>query len=259
MKNFIELNKFSELHNKDNVIFCKTDFIFNEFEEIKKLNKDIILITGNSDYPITDLHISRLPKNVKRWYAQNALSMSEVLEPLPIGIENKLPSIRENHGIGYFERVKEKEELLSRNLTPTKEGFIYSNFNIFTNYNERIKYKNISKTLEYIDWEENNLTLKEYFDKILKYKMILCPVGNGVDTHRLWEVLYSKVVPITVKVGDFKIYELYKKLPIIVLDSLDDLNNYELINKKYEEVLNKDYDNDILMMEYWVNKIKNIN
>jgi hypothetical protein len=251
MKDFIQINKFSELHDGKNIIFCKTDFIIEEFDYIKKLNSDIILITGNSDYAITDNLVSLLPKNVKKWYAQNALSMNPILEPLPIGLENKLPSLRDGHGIGYYDRSKQKEELLSRNIKPPKEKFIYSNFNINTNYNERIKYKNLSINLEHIDWEENNLTITEYFNKILKYKMVLCPIGNGVDTHRLWEVLYSNVIPITVKVGDFKIYNLYEKLPILVLNSFEDLKNKNLIEEEYNKIINKKCNLEYLDYEFW--------
>lgn len=248
--NFIQLNKFSKLHNGSTIIFCKTDFIFNEFEYIKNLPNDVILITGNSDYPITETHIKNIPKNIKKWFAQNALVNSDILIPLPIGLENKEPSVRIGHGIGYHDRMIEKESLLntSNNITPKK--FIYANFNVETNFEERVKYRDMALTTNHIDWECDVL-LKEYFNKILEYKMILCPIGNGIDTHRLWEVLYSGRVPITVKVGDYKIYELYNKLPIIVLDNIDELKNKSLIENKYNEIMGKVYNSDILLYDYW--------
>ena len=118
MKNMeiIQLNKFSHLHNGVNVVFCKTDYIMSEFDNIKKINNDVVLITGNSDYGITDDIISQLPNNVKWWYAQNSISNHKKLIPIPMGIENKLPSIREGHGIGYYERVELKEQLLNREI-----------------------------------------------------------------------------------------------------------------------------------------------
>jgi len=256
--NFIQLNKFSELHDGENIIFCKTDFIFDEFKRIEKIPHEVILITGNSDYPIDEFRFNKKPKNIKRWYAQNALVNDEILIPIPIGIENKIESIREGHGIGYYNRVSEKERLLNRNLNVIPEKFIYSNFNINTNFNQRITYKNISKSTNHIDWEESNLTLESFFNNILKYKMVLCPVGNGIDTHRLWEVLYSGRVPITVNIGNYKLYDLYKNLPIIVLDKIDDLLDYYLIEEKYNKVISNDYKLELIDYNYWRNEIKNL-
>ena len=43
--NFIQLNKFTNLHDGNKIIFCKTDFLFEEFNTIKNLDSDVILIT----------------------------------------------------------------------------------------------------------------------------------------------------------------------------------------------------------------------
>lgn len=257
IKDFIEINKFSELHDGEKIVFCKTDFLYQEFEEIKKINNDVILISGNSDYPITENYLNSLPKNVKKWYAQNALANSDVLEPIPLGLENKLPSVRQGHGIGYYDRVLEKENLLSRNVNTESTKFMYSNFRIETNYQQRIIYKKISINESHIDWEESNLSLTQFFDKILEYKMVLCPLGNGVDTHRLWEVLYSGRIPVTVKCGNYKIYELYEKLPIIILNSIDDLRNKNLIEEKYQKIMEKNHNLDLLDFNFWFKKILN--
>ena len=252
----IQLNKFSILHNGETIIFCKTDYLSSEFENIKRIKNDVVLISGNSDYGITDDIINELPNNVIRWYAQNALVNHEKLIPIPMGIENKLPSLREDHGIGYYERVELKETLLKRNIIkhPTKK--IYSNFNVDTNPHHRNQVKHICESSNHIYWETPNLSLETFFDNILDYEMIVCPAGNGVDTHRLWEVLYSNRIPITVKIGDYKIYELYEQLPIIILDSIEDLGNIEIINFKLMEIYSKTFNLETVDLNYWINKIK---
>jgi len=253
--NILELNKLSSLHNWENIIFCKTDYLFNDFEKIKKIENDVVLISGNSDYPIDEFRFSKKPKNIKKWYAQNALFKDDNLIPIPLGIENKVPAYRDEHGVGYYDRVSLKENLILRNLqtTPTKK--IYANFNISTNYHYRSLVRDVCIKSKYIDWDEPNLTLIEFFDKILDYEMVVCPVGNGVDTYRLWEVLYSNRVPITIKVGDFKIYELYNKLPIIILNSIEELYDMNLLQQKFEEIKSNQYDLSILDTSYWFNKI----
>lgn len=86
--------------------------------------------------------------------------------------------------------------------------------------------------------------------------MVVCPAGNGVDTHRLWEVLYSGRVPITIKTGDYKIYELYENLPVIILNNLHELKNQSYINYQYEKIKNKVFNSDLLETEYWLSTIK---
>jgi len=252
----IELNKFAELHDSKQVIFCKTDFLGKEFEYIKSLSNKVILITGNSDYGITDQIVSQMPNNISYWYAQNCLTKYEKVFPLPIGIENRYECSRSGHGIGYPDRAEIKEQLLSRNLDIIPDKLIYANFAIHTNPSYRSLVRDICLEKEFIDFENANLQLDSFFNKILEYKMIVCPAGNGVDTHRLWEVLYSNRIPITIKTGNYKIYELYQKLPIIVLDELEQLKNKDLILKEYSKQLEKNNNKEILY-SYWKNDILN--
>lgn len=254
---FININKFSFLEN-EKIKFCKTDFILNEFAKIKKIPHDIILITGNSDFPINDYHVERVPKNVKKWFAQNALSNNEILECIPTGLENKEFCKREGHGIGYYDLVSEKEFLINRNLNIKPSKFIYANFNIQTNLQERTKCLNIIKKCDFIDWDNGGLSLELFFNKILEYEMIVCPVGNGVDTHRLWEVLYSNRIPITIKIGNFNIYKLYQNLPIIILDSYEDLLNHELIKNELNKINQKKENLYMCNFDYWKQKINNL-
>jgi len=259
MKNidFFYVNKLSKLHNEKTIFFCKMDYplIYNDFNTISKLNNNVILITGNSDYGITDDIVNIAPKNIERWYCQNALSNNSIIYPIPIGMENKEECYRSGHGVGYMHRVTEKENIISNleEITPYK--FIYANFNIETNREYRTKIRDYISNIDYIDWQEPNLTLSEFFNTIKQYRMVLCPIGNGIDTHRLWETLYCNKIPITIKVGDYKIYKLYEQLPIIILNDIDELKNYNLLNTKYNEAIK--LSNKILFNSYWQNLITN--
>jgi hypothetical protein len=249
----IQLNKFSKLHDGQHIIFCKTDFLGDEFNHIRSLKNDVVLVTGNSDYAITNDITDQAPKNIKKWYAQNCLSTATFIEPIPMGIENKLHSVRAGHGVGYFYRVAEKERLLTRdiaNIQPTK--WIYANFAVHTHPMYRPKVREACIKANHIDWEEPDLSLEGFFNKVLDYEMVVCPIGNGVDTHRLWEVLYSNRVPIIIRF-DLRIYELYEKLPIVILDSLDDLQNNDLITDKFQHAKSKS--KELCDFNIWANKI----
>jgi hypothetical protein len=112
--------------------------------------------------------------------------------------------------------------------------------------------KDICIKSNHIEWEEPNLSIDNFFNRVLEYEMVVCPAGNGVDTHRIWEVLYSKRIPITIKIGNYKIYDLYEKLPIIILDSIYDLENYDLIKDKLNHVKSKLFNLNLLDSNYWM-------
>jgi hypothetical protein len=253
---FLEHNKLSHLHDGKTIFFCKTDYLLRDFQTITKLNNEVVLITGNSDYPITDEIVSLAPKNIKKWYAVNALTHSNMVEPIPLGLENQYFSIRDDHGIGYPDRASLKESILQnldKNYIPTQ--FLYCNFNITTNPAYRQKIYDMAKQLKYITLDSPILSLYDMFQKIQDHKMVLCPAGNGIDTHRLWEVLYCNRIPVTFKIANYKIYELYKKLPIIILENIHQLTNFKLLQNKYQQIINKKYNINILNIKYWKNKI----
>lgn len=58
---------------------------------------------------------------------------------------------------------------------------------------------------------------------------------------------------------DYEIYEqLYSKLPIVVLESFEQLYDIDLLNIKIQEQREKKYDKNLLNFNYWKNKILNL-
>ena len=86
--------------------------------------------------------------------------------------------------------------------------------------------------LNTIDPINNLLRLKDY-------KFCICPEGNGVDTHRLWEVLYLKVVPIVINSDFTKILNKYN-VPLFVLNNWNDFDetklNYQNYVDKFDDI-----------------------
>ena len=66
-----------------------------------------------------------------------------------------------------------------------------------------------------------------FYRRILsKYMFVICPEGNGVDTHRLWEAFYLKTVPI-IRKNKISSFLLKANLPILVLDNWSDLSKLD--------------------------------
>ena len=48
----------------------------------------------------------------------------------------------------------------------------------------------------FISTNDNKQIYSEYIESLKQHKFVLCPFGNGFDTFRTWEALYSGCIPI---------------------------------------------------------------
>lgn len=255
MNDLIQLNKFAKLHNGENIFFCKTDYIERLFERLRHYRTPSILITGNSDYSITDQHAMMAPRCIRRWYAQNAEALSPLVVGIPMGIENHEECVLPGHGVGWQHAV-EKAELLSDPPEATATRGVYANFSLET-HPSRSRVRELCEGLEFITTkvsekhsEINKRSYKEYISDILEHKMAVCPRGNGVDCHRVWEVLYLGRVPIIKRTPAMRHFE---QLPILFLDDWEQVRNFDMLEQEYHRVRNNQ--KDILYMSFWNNKV----
>ena len=75
----------------------------------------------------------------------------------------------------------------------------------------------------------------------------MCPRGNGIDSHRLWEALYLDCIPVIVK-ADWT--AAYSGLPLLVLESWADLVSINL-QQAYQRIKATAYRFDSLHMTYF--------
>jgi hypothetical protein len=264
--------KFATLHNDNTIFYSDTTYLHEVFLKINSLNHEVILITGNSDVSIFN---QEFPKNIKYWFSQNVLTSNDNIIPIPIGLRNSFPYHIPNQfpilsGASYDNGKFIEDELtqiyLNDDSIATK--FLYSNFNTDSNMGYRIFIKNISKEISHITYEdpiENENGYKNYWNQILEHESVLCPIGNGVDTHRIWETLYCKRIPITINANwvksikintdsygeswqvppqedEYAIYtKLYSQLPIVILNNYQQLYDQDYLKSQIEYQKNKKY------------------
>mmetsp|Transcript_2276 Transcript_2276/g.4394 ORF Transcript_2276/g.4394 Transcript_2276/m.4394 type:complete len:411 (+) Transcript_2276:224-1456(+) len=87
------------------------------------------------------------------------------------------------------------------------------------------------------------------------------PQGRGIDTHRIYETLNLNTVPI---VRSSPLDQLYKKLPIIILESWEMFNcslipqwKAEIIERFSEDPFKNPFTQQQLSLEYWVDQVNN--
>lgn len=179
-------------------------------EKIEFFANPFSLITHNSDVNITreNPYVQKILESplLCYWWAQNLCFIHPKMRFLPIGFANQMWE----HGQIDYNQYS--------NCEKTRDIFL--NFSVYTNVDERT---NCLNAMEF-RVEDRFLPLvsaKENIERLAKYKWCVCPQGNGVDTHRLWEALALRCIPIVRKTPFIETLMHYtnNELPIIILDN----------------------------------------
>ena len=200
-------------------IYCCTADLLIFKNKLNLFKNPFILVSHNSDVNIIDnddyKYICNHPKIIK-WYTQNLLMEHYKVELLPIGIANP-----------EWEHGNVNLLLQAYNNSHNKTNNIYFYCNINNNYNKR---KECYLKLNFIP-KAYLKPVAEYFNYLATFRFAICPEGNGVDTHRLWECFYLRVVPIVLdNLFIKKVKETYN-LPMVILNDWNDLRElYQFLN-----------------------------
>jgi hypothetical protein len=265
-QDFITSDKFLciiEHLNNNKIRYIKTDFLKNRngpfismrtWRDINRninLNDVSILITGHSDYPIDirELDILNNPK-LKLFFCQNKNIRHHKLFSLPIGITN----INEPNSIVH-KIIGNTDAIYEISRTPKNiKNLVYLNITPENYPSERLKIINSYKDESWVTYEKPIISIGGHYNflkNIYEHKFVFAPRGGGIDTHRQWESLYLRTIPIVKKcIGMEDFYDL----PILFVDDWDDLSE-EYLNSKYDEIMEKDYNLDKLKINYWIDLI----
>lgn len=236
--NTFEISKLKEY----NIVYLHTMYKNQLFDLIRNLDNKFIIVTHNSDINIDN--IDNLPKNVLRWHSQNVNVLDERLYSLPIGLENSR----------WFPNIQKQGKMRSMLHGDKKyKNLVYMNHNVNTNINERSTPYNIlgNKPFVTTDFGSNGQNFEKYIDNIYYHPFVICPQGNGIDTHRKWETLYLKSIPIEKRCINSSFYE---DLPICLVDSWEEVTE-DFLNREYNRIMNTNWNLDKLDMFYWQNEI----
>ena len=87
---------------------------------------------------------------------------------------------------------------------------------------------------------------RKFVDDVLEHQFILCPEGEGIDTHRFWEVLYLGRFPVVLH---NPVTDSFSDMPVLILNKWTDFE------KEYKNFLkrvgNKEFNYDKLNPDYW--------
>ncbi|MFV0416213.1 MAG: exostosin family protein [Chthoniobacterales bacterium] len=204
------------------VVFCKIDEVWRLFRALRRTRKRIILVTGEGDKPVSPELWKQRPPHVSVWFGMNMFAMGDSAYPIPLGLGNASGTITPNWG----------EIQTALDSSPARTKLLYANFG--TRSNPAIR----EPLQEWVGRSDQNWITRQphsnaagkagYLQDLLSHHFILCPPGNGEDTHRMWEALYCGAVPVVRKSPAMRDFH---ELPILFVDDFTSLTPAFLENK----------------------------
>ena len=210
-----DLSRRPTLWNNPPLVFCYAHRLREFRPWLDAATNPLILVTHNSDENITGSYADIVDHpRVRAMYSQNVLYDHPRLFCLPIGIANSM------WGHGDLATLS---AIANRRIAKTRGFYFY--FGIGTNYTDRTRCR--------AECEKKGLIFgtplphAEYLESLASYKYAICPAGNGIDSHRLWECLYLGVTPIMLR-NTFT-EKFAAAFPCILLDSWEDLDVHKCL------------------------------
>ena len=243
------LEAFPEAYYKTDVIVNNNPIIWRN-KQIYPPAKDLpIIISGHSDYSIQDKEVEYFRPKI--WYTVNKETDHPNVHSLPLGITN---DTNESYLHSIYGNLDSMIEIMTEDIPIT--NLVYMNFNVNTFVTEREMVYNLFKDKKWVTIGNIENTLqgrKRFLREIKSHTFVLCPRGNGIDTHRLWETLYMGRIPIVIK---HIANEAFRDLPICFIDDWYMVTE-SFLEKEKTRISTQKCSLDKLKINYWINKIKN--
>lgn len=241
------------------VVYSSTHDFKYLMQAVDKMDKDVVVITHNSDGEVRDSRngplrefdadASLLHPNVHAWFAQNVTVDYEGTEivPIPIGLENRYCFDYDKAQMLFAKKADG-----GRSDLPT----FYLNCNVNNNKAERQQVYDLCQNLLYVNVEYgyNGLDYDHFLTMTRRHCATISPRGNGLDCHRTWEALYLERIPIMRAERGLMSWNL----PIVFLKDWEELKDYDKIMSMMSDCITESYDY-ALSFEYWRKRILNAN
>ena len=191
-----------------NALMARSDLLdlCSNFPQMK-----FIIFTNLEDTPIDDFILNKIPENVACISAVNAITHNDKVIPAPYGVQRRMnPSDdRIEQLTQYMEHVPSKP----RNL-------LYVSHNESSNV-KRMGIKSLFYDKDWAEVNEQRVPYNIFLYNLSGSKFMICPIGNAIDCHRNWEVLYMRRVPIMTR--DPYLQKLFENYPVLFVDKYSDI------------------------------------
>lgn len=219
------------------VIYAKTDHYLPLFQVLRRRRSRVVLVTAESDFSVPPEGAGFRPPQIASWFSTNAGAKD--IHPLPLGLGNS------------YCQVTLKAPMLARSMKPNEDrpSWLYVNFRRESNPVAR------SPLLDHFHhhgqgWatvREGGAGLDEFLREMTAHRFVLCPPGNGTDTHRMWEALYGKTIPVVLR---HKALSAFEDLPILFVEDFAEVTR-EFLEQAWQKIRATRWNYDKLFLPWW--------
>ncbi len=202
-----------------------------------------IIFTSHEDTALDDQ--IKIPDNVLAIHAVNGNSTDPKVHPFPIGLQRKRNK-NDNRLKMMAERLNDNKQ-----IEPTK--LLYINCGIERNPERLPLAKFESNSWCTVRFDKDSMffpydAYNVFLDELQAHKFVVCPKGQQrgnlvcFDTHRLWETLYMRRVPVILDHPYFR--KLLQGIPVLYVNEWTDITQELLIanDSLYQQVQTMDMD-----------------
>ncbi len=181
----------------------------------------------------------------------NVTKFRSISTPIPIGLTNNTNESEYHRLFGNNDHLLKANQV---DFLQQSNGLVYGCFSTNTNPKERSPLAKLllqsKHTFEEPEFSVNGRI--RYLECLRKYAFTACPVGNGIDTHRLWEVLYMGGIPVIKK--NLVLESMLEELPFVLVDDWEQINNDRFLQDSWDRLSKYPYYNfEKLRFQYWIN------
>jgi len=196
-----------------NALMARSDLLdlCSNFPQMK-----FIIFTNLEDTPIDDQ--IRVPDNVLCISAVNAIAHGDKVIPAPYGVQRKMTP--------DDDRIEQLMGWMEFDNKDNPDNLLYVSHNESSNA-RRLGIKNLFYDKDWAEVNEQRVAYHTFLSNLSNSKFMICPIGNAIDCHRNWEVLYMRRVPVMVR--DPYLEELYKDYPVLFVDDYKDVTKELLV------------------------------
>jgi hypothetical protein len=262
----ISSDRFLQLANDLNIPYFKRDFLFRggvwrgarQNPICFGRNETKFVMIGHGDKPTSNAtqQICKM-LGVESIFGTNLSPIEGYSKSIPLGLTNptnETPLHQIFGEIGHFEKAWVKSDRVNHFDRSVLVGFSANTNKIRAKLLKMLRSNQHGLRIVHHNMEFSDTGRIDYLVKSHSTSMVLCPEGNGFDTHRFWETLYMGGVPVVV--ANPYLDTLFDNVPCIKLKSWNDLSNTVLLESLWHEANNKEWDASFISFSYWRREIE---
>lgn len=262
---YIFHERFLEASRPSQFEYRKRDFLYkggewrgvSQSRVVRDRHESRVLALGHSDYSFSGFDALRTLSRpgFKSIFAVNLTIPFRKwlrIQPLPLGLSNPT---NESQLHGIYGDINQLKAAWSKSFGQIASYRLYLNLNLKTNLAKRGKLFALARAAAggavigtYSPTFEGR---SQYLDEVASMGLVICPEGNGLDTHRFWETLYLGGIPVVEQNSYGARLSSYLGLPSIVIDSWNCLGSPSKVQVELENVLSAKWNSKALRFSEW--------